>query len=242
MAKKSRTPAPPRKVQAPQRREHARAQKKAAPSEDRQRLYLYAFAAAGLIGVLVAVIVILSGGSTSSGGPGKVGVQVPSLAKLPGAENGPPPWPPEETKLKERAALLGIPVNNQETLAVHYHAHLDIYDDGKEIPVPDDVGISQQQQAIAALHTHPGETGYIHVEAPQAYPYTLGQFFGIWGVNLSRKCIGGLCSKPIRMWVNGHPFRADPTRLILGDHQEIVLAYGTPPDKIRSGFDFTPVG
>jgi hypothetical protein len=228
-------------VQAPQRREHARPSRAAPATDDRQRLFLFVFAAAGVIGVIVAVIVVFASGSSSAGPPGKVGVAVPTLAKLPGVQKGPPPWQAEESGLKARSALLGIPLLTQEALQVHYHAHLDIYDDGAPIPMPAGIGISQKQQVISVLHTH-GTDGFIHVEAPQIYPYTLGQFFGVWGLNLSNKCIGGLCSKPLGVWVNGHPFTADPTRLILQNHQEIVVAYGTPPAKIPKSHDFTPVG
>lgn len=242
MAKKPRTPTPPRKVQAPQRREHARASRAPRVPEDRQRLFLYAFAAAGVIGLIVAISVIFASGGSTSGGPkGEVGVAVPNLATLPGVQTGPPPWQAEEAGLKARSQALGIPLLSQEALAVHYHAHLDIYDDGQPIPIPASIGISQKDQLISVLHTH-DTAGFIHVEAPQAYQYTLGQFFGVWGLMLSNKCIGGLCSKPLKVWVNGHPFKADPTRLILADHQEIVLAYGKPPDKIPKGHDFTPVG
>jgi hypothetical protein len=244
LAKKSRTPTPPRKVQAPQRREHSRAQRAARAPEDRQRLFLYVFAAAGVIGVIIAIIVVLAGRGTGSNAPGRIGVQVPNLATLPGVQQGPPPWLPREAGLQARSQALGIPLLTQEALQVHYHAHLDIFDDGQAIPVPPGIGISQKQGLISVLHTHDAG-GYIHVEAPQAYDYTLGQFFGVWGLLLNRKCIGGLCAKPgkpLQVWVNGHPFRADPTRLILEDHQEIVIAYGRAPEKIPKTFDFSPVG
>ena len=52
----------------------------------------------------------------------------------------------------------------------------------------------------------------------------------MWGLPLDAKCIGSLCekgSKQLRTWVNGKPLNADPTRLVLEAHQEIVIAYGT---------------
>ncbi|MEA2194452.1 MAG: hypothetical protein QOG42_886, partial [Solirubrobacteraceae bacterium] len=57
------------------------------------------------------------------------------------------------------------------------------------------------------------------------------QFFAVWGVPLSATCIGSLCeqgAKQLRTWVDGKPVSADPTRIVLAEHQEIVLAYGTP--------------
>jgi hypothetical protein len=245
VAKKARTPAPPRKVQAPQRREQPRAPRQVA-SVERQRRILYGIAGAGLIALAIVLGVIFGTRSSKAGPPGRenTSVVIPNLAKLPGAELGKPPWPPEEKHLKQRASILGIPANPRETLQVHYHASLDIYDDGKKIPVPALVGISIPQQTITALHTH-DESGFIHIESPFTYDYTLGQFFGIWGLRLSKSCIGGLCAtkdKPLRFWVNGKEFKGDPTRLILEPHQVIVVTYGSLPSHIRKTRDFSPVG
>ena len=55
VAKKARTPTPPRKVQAPKRREQPRAPK--APA-DRSKLYLYGLGASGVIGLIVVVVVL----------------------------------------------------------------------------------------------------------------------------------------------------------------------------------------
>jgi hypothetical protein len=65
MARKDRTPKPPRKVQAPQQRRGA------ATTGDalrRQRLVLYAIAASGIVGLLVVLGIVLLGGGGDSGG------------------------------------------------------------------------------------------------------------------------------------------------------------------------------
>jgi hypothetical protein len=78
--------------------------------------------------------------------------------------------------------------------------------------------------------------------------FTLGQFFAVWGVRLDARCIGSLCArgaKQLRAWVDGKPVAADPTRIILAEHQEIVLAYGTAaqvPDPLPKSYDFAAVG
>ena len=67
----------------------------------------------------------------------------------------------------------------------------------------------------------------MHVESPTASTFSLGQFFAVWGVRLSKSCIGGECAgsgKQLRAWVNGEPVDADPTRIVLAEKQEIVLA------------------
>jgi hypothetical protein len=241
MAKKARTPAPPRKVQAPQRREQSRAPGRPGVSEERQRRILYAIAGSGLIALAIVLGVIFATRSSKPGPPGKVNTQVaiPNLARLPGALTGPPPWTANTRKLPQRATILGIPVNQPET--VHYHAHLDIFDSGQQVTVPADIGLTQTVGTV--LHTH-DPSGIIHIEGAEPYPYTLGHFFGVWGVALSKSCVGGLCAKPgtpLQFLVNGHPFHGDPTRLIMESHQEIAVVYGTPPPKIPSSYGF-PAG
>jgi len=60
VAKKPRTPPPPRKVQAPKQRHDPRGH-----DPERQKKILYGFAGAGIIGLIVAVIVIFAGGKSS---------------------------------------------------------------------------------------------------------------------------------------------------------------------------------
>jgi hypothetical protein len=64
VAKKPRTPPPPRKVQAPKQRQAPRK----GIDADRQKTILYGIAGAGLVGLAVALIVIFASGGTSGGG------------------------------------------------------------------------------------------------------------------------------------------------------------------------------
>jgi hypothetical protein len=59
VAKKPRTPPPPRKVQAPKQRHDSKGS-----DPERQKKILYGIAAAGLIGLIVALIVVFAGGKT----------------------------------------------------------------------------------------------------------------------------------------------------------------------------------
>ena len=58
----------------------------------------------------------------------------------------------------------------------------------------------------------------------------------------------GLCEKgdrQLRVWVNGQEVAGDPTRIVLAEHQEIVIAYGSReqvPDPLPKSFDFASVG
>jgi hypothetical protein len=110
---------------------------------------------------------------------------------------------------------------------------------GHHLTVPALIGINEQQRYLDPLHTH-DPSGIIHIESPTKTDYTLGQFFAVWGVRLTRNCIGGLCTstgKQLRTWVNGKLVKDNASRIVLQAHQEIVLAYGTAaqiPAKIPS--------
>jgi hypothetical protein len=66
VAKKTRTPAPPRPVQAPQRRKSGKA-KAGAAGDERKKWMLFAFAASGIVGLaIVAAVVVLTSGSSNA--------------------------------------------------------------------------------------------------------------------------------------------------------------------------------
>jgi hypothetical protein len=164
------------------------------------------------------------------------------IAGLPGAQGG-PPWTAGDTQLKQRLQAIGLPALGAEGQALHIHQHLDIYVRGRHQTVPANVGIDAAQQFISPLHTH-DTTGVMHVESPTVESFSLGQFFAVWGVPLSATQLGALKTgggKVLKAWVNGAPVSADPTRIVLDSHQEIVLAYGTPaqmPKKVPSSYAF----
>lgn len=160
----------------------------------------------------------------------ELGPAVESIADLPGALKTPPPWPANTAELQQRLRAIGLQPLTEEGQVLHTHQHLDIFVAGKPATVPGDLGIGDG--FISDLHTHASyPPGIIHVESPTEARFTLGQFFAVWGVPLSATCIGGLCEegdRQLKAWVNGTPVSADPTRIVLEDHQQIVLAYGTP--------------
>ena len=169
-----------------------------------------------------------------------------SMTSLPGVLNGPPPWPANRGSLQLRLREIGLDPLLEEGQALHIHQHLDIFVRGRPVTVPADIGVGPRLAYFADLHTH--ESGVIHVESPTVRSYSLGQFFAIWGVPLSATCIGNLCERgdrQLRVWVNGKPVGADPTRIVLAEHQQIVIAYGTAeqvPDPVPASFDFAAAG
>jgi hypothetical protein len=60
-------------------------------------------------------------------------------------------------------------------------------------------------------------------------------------VNLTSTCVGKYCGPAqLHWWVNGKPQQGDPSHLVLKAHQEIAIAYGTPPAHVPSSFAFEP--
>jgi hypothetical protein len=184
--------------------------------------------------------------STTAAASAELGPAFPSMDKLPGILKTPPPWSANQADLQLRLRAIGLDPLTAEGQVVHIHQHLDLFVDGDPVEVPANLGIDAQQTFIAALHTH-DTTGVMHVESPTASTFSLGQFFAVWGVRLSKSCVGGECAgsgKQLRAWVNGEPVDANPTRIVLAEHQEIVLAIGTAaqmPKPVPSRYEF-PAG
>ncbi|HEV7804694.1 MAG TPA: hypothetical protein VGO80_02660 [Solirubrobacteraceae bacterium] len=191
--------------------------------------------------------------ATNAGGP-KIGPAFGSMDALPGVLKTPPPWPANADELQLRLRAIGLPALTEEGQVVHIHQHLDLFVDGESVPVASDIGIAADRSFISPLHTHAPQdgqppNGILHVESPTQAIFSLGQFFAVWGVRLDADCIGGRCAdedgRELHTWVDGKPVAGDPTRIVLAEHQEIVLAYGTPeqmPKKVPSSYDFEAVG
>lgn len=176
----------------------------------------------GLLGVAVAAVAV-------------VAVVALSGQSNPGADAGAgeDPFGPHPDGLAERVEQAGLPANGMEAPgAPHIHSRLKVYVDGREVPIPVNIGIAGQQ--MAPLHTHETD-GTIHQEG--VAKATLGQFMTVWGVPFSATRLGphraGGANR-VRMWVK-QPGKDRFTEsksfgsLELRDRQEIYLAYG--PDE-----------
>lgn len=229
MAKKVRTPPPPRRVQAPRKRETRRA-----AGVPTRPPWFYAAAGAAAVAVVAAIVIgviVLRGGSDSNG------ADTTNYNSLPGIRKTKAPWPPEYEFLADRLLPLGLTTLPQEAVTTHYHAHLDIFVDGKKIAVPPLIGINQGAGYITELHTHDGR-GVIHVESPKENDsFTLGQFVAEWGVFLNARCIGAYCNG-LKWYLNGKLQTGNPADYTLRSHDEIAIVVGKPPKKIPSSFAF----
>ena len=215
--------------------------------ERRNRLILYGVAAAGILGLAIALIVIFAVGRGGGGSTAHFDGPNVEFRGLPGVINRPPPWPANRKDLRERLQPVGLTPLPTEGNVLHIHQHLDIYVNGKHITVPEGIGIKfrpdKNLDFITELHTHDTD-GVIHLESPNAVAYSLGQFFGVWGVRLASNCVGGLCSppNPLAVYVNGKKIGPadDPVKLVLQQHDEIAIVYGKPPAKIPSSYAWQP--
>ncbi len=200
--------------------------------------------AVALVVVGIVLGIVLSGGGGSS--KQKRALTKPiDWTELVGLQDHGPPWPANGDTLAERISSLGVNALQQEALAYHIHAHLDVFVDGKAVAIPQGVGFGVDPstgnfQFITELHTHQAD-GIIHVEAPERLDYVLGQFFGEWGVRLTSDCLGPSCGK-LRWYVDGKRRVGNPSNLVLRDHEEIAIVSGAPPAKIPSSFDFSAHG
>jgi hypothetical protein len=101
-----------------------------------------------------------------------------------------PPWP-APTDVAAWVASAGLDLGPMG-MAEHYHPHLRIIINGKEVPVPANIGVDPATGAMSALHTHESD-GTIHIEADKAGEvFSLGQLFILWGVKLTPTQIGGM--------------------------------------------------
>jgi hypothetical protein len=136
----------------------------------------------------------------------------------------------------------GLAMLTREMLAVHYHAHLDVFIGNNRVTVPPNIGIDVKKKAITALHTHDA-SGIIHIESADDVPFTLGQFFTEWGQPLTTTQVGQIAvpaGSELRVYRNGEAVSGDPAKLKLSAHDEIVVWVGPTGDKpkVPSSFAF----
>jgi hypothetical protein len=231
VAKKVRTPAPPRRVQAPQRRDTRKAPPAGRPP------WLYAALGAAVAGVVAAgVIAVLL--LRDDGGGGGTKTTATNYNSLPGIRKIKAPWSPEYEFLADRLLPLDLTtLAGHEGLVLHFHAHLDIFVNGKKVDVPALIGINPGAGYLTELHTH-DDRGIIHIEAQKKRDFTLGQFIAEWGVFLDSRCIGAYCDG-VKWYLDGKPQTGNPAGLVLESHQEIAIVVGKPPAKIPSTYKFS---
>jgi len=207
-----------------------------AEAQARRRRWIWWAGGASAAVVVVAVILGLSlsgGGSTPPGAGPSTATTTGFVQPTTGIalSTSPPPWPIPANAASYIGAA-GLSARGSETLQVHYHAHIDIIDNGSAVTVPVYIGYlitNGKANGITSLHTH-DTSGIVHIESPTDTPFALGQIFTEWGVRLTTGQVGGLVSgngNVLRVDVNGRAFTGDPATIVLRPHQEIAFWYGS---------------
>ena len=132
----------------------------------------------------------------------------------------------------------GVPCLADEVARYHTHVHLQILFDGVDVPVPAGIGIAQPWRVdltgfivtapcFAWIHVH-DTSGVVHMVAPEAKAFTLGQLFGVWGQQLEVGSALGYDGQLVVL-VNGQRIEGDPRAVVLKNLENIVVELGKPP-------------
>jgi hypothetical protein len=136
-------------------------------------------------------------------------------------------------------AISGIECHRSEQLNYHIHSHLDVFVNGEPQQIPSRIGILSSPSCLYWLHTH-SEDGTVHVEAPEAREFLVGQFLDIWKQTLTNSTtfFDSVSGLPVTAYVDGERFEGDYRTIPIESLKEIALAYGTPPKDIPAEHDF----
>ncbi len=136
----------------------------------------------------------------------------------------------------------GIYCDALEHTDYHIHAHLTIYIDGKQVAIPQGIGIAPDQSCLSWLHTHTND-GVLHIEFPKQGNPTLGNFLDIWGQSFHSMGFQNelASSQGWTIYVNGKQVNENFNQLVLQPHQVITIAYNSPNITPNTSFNW-PAG
>ena len=150
-------------------------------------------------------------------------------------------WPDGDTATggDGKNSIDGIDCSSSE--AYHIHAHLSIVRDGQALAIPALIGIPAG--CTYEMHTH-DKTGELHLEAPRAKRFTLGNLFAVWGQPLTRTNIAGITGLPVTIYVTDGTttveYKGEPNDLELTSHRLVTIQIGKPIQSIPTFIWDTP--
>jgi hypothetical protein len=205
-------------------------------------------------GKLAAAALALAAAAALSGAAGGARLPLAPLAPLGRLLPAPAPGPlgPEGVPIPHGKLLAGVGTvrlgetvdgvtcQATEEVVYHIHAHLTIFVRGRAYVVPIGIGIGPPISGVSTpvglfaergscfmwLHTHALD-GVIHIESPNAHTYTLGQFFAVWGQQLSTTRVGPAKGK-VTSFYDGKVWTANPAEIPLTGVAQIQLDVGSP--------------
>ena len=143
-----------------------------------------------------------------------------------------------------------IPCDQLEHTQVHYHAAIQIVDQGTVHPIPGGIGIQGGETAPTCfywLHVHSANPNVIHIESTADRVFTLGDFFKVWDAwstytggphelldttHVSTLIVGAGQSMKVYIDLNdgkgAQLFEGDPSTIVLKSHETITIEI-TPP-------------
>lgn len=124
----------------------------------------------------------------------------------------------------------GIRCDSMEGAVLHIHQHVAVFDHGRPVPIPEDLGRPLAAQCLYWIHTHTPD-GIIHVESPSFHTFTLGNVFDIWGQPLSATNVAGArpnAGERVVTWVDGRRVGGSPRAIELTGHLEVTIEVGPP--------------
>lgn len=162
---------------------------------------------------------------------------------------GPAPSKPGGLSPANGQTVDGMECTSSEQLVFHIHAYLEIYANGQPVTVQPGVGIVAPagsgesalgsdglKTCIYPMHVHDGEPNILHIESPIKKTYTLGNFFDLWGQQLSDTQVMGNkadSSHKLVFYVFDSTGKmtqvtTDPRAIGVAEHETIVILYNSP--------------
>ena len=187
-----------------EREEAERRDKQAAARRRRARRY-------GIVGVGLAAAAVAGG-----------------LAYLETRDDAEEAFAAKPDGLQERIQQAGLAFG-----ADHFHPTVRVVVEGKQIPIPVDVGTGADG-AMAPIHLHEGDEK-LHAEGAVEGRFTLGQFMRVWGVPLTPTRLGPYREDARRkVTILAKPKGkdrfdevSDPANLQMKEGDEVYVIYGT---------------
>lgn len=81
------------------------------------------------------------------------------------------------------APVAGLKCGSTEALVYHIHPYVELYDHGKRVQLPSEIGIPGTElnpTCFYWMHVHQQSANIIHIESPLPRTFTVGDFFDLW--------------------------------------------------------------